>query len=249
MANKFYQPGAQRASKVRDLFSVIAKRYDLINDLQSFGLHRYWKGRLVHLASPGRYTRVLDVCCGTGDIAMQFARAGTQVVGLDFSVPMLTIAQARSRRAGLPIEFLNGDALNLPFSDNSFDVVTVGYGLRNLADFRRGLSEMHRVVRPGGRLLVLDFGKPRLGLLRAAYFFYLEHWVPVFGRLLCGDAAPYQYIAESLRHYPAQAGVAELMKALGCEQVSVWNLLGGMMSINAGRKGGGPAVCSRGVVA
>lgn len=236
MANKFYHPGPQRAAKVQDLFSSIAPRYDLINDLQSFGLHRLWKRRLVQMsgAQPGR--KVLDVCCGTGDIALQCSALGADVTGLDFNRAMLEIARQRAQAAGQPVTFLSGDALHLPFPDAEFDAVTVAYGLRNLADVEGGLSEMHRVAKPGGRLLVLDFGKPPNRALRWAYFTYLRGWVPLFGRLVCGDAAAYAYILESLRHYPAQEGVAELMKKLSCLGVQVVHLLGGIMSINYGQK-------------
>jgi demethylmenaquinone methyltransferase / 2-methoxy-6-polyprenyl-1,4-benzoquinol methylase len=236
MANKFYQPGAQRAARVRDLFASIAPRYDLINDLQSFGLHRYWKKRLLNLAHVNSSHRVLDVCCGTGDVALAFARRGAQVIGADFSEPMLQMARARTEEQTPVAEWVRADALALPFASGSFDIVTVSYGLRNLADLERGLTEMARVAVPGGRLLVLDFGKPRARLLRAAYFAYLEHWVPVFGRWFCGDAAAYAYILESLRHYPAQDGVAALMQKLGCQSIQVLNLLGGIMSINYGEK-------------
>ena len=236
MGNRFYQPGERRAAKVKDLFAAIAPRYDLINDLQSFGLHRLWKRRLLRLAAVKPGDHLLDLCCGTGDVALQFAKAGANVTALDFSEAMLAVARARSGAAGLPVDWLNGDALALPFPDARFDVVIVSYGLRNLADFKAGLREMHRVTKPGGRILVLDFGKPRRRLLRSAYFAYLRCWVPLFGRMLCGDSATYSYILESLKHYPAQQGVALAMRELRCEQVRIFNLLGGMMSINSGSK-------------
>jgi demethylmenaquinone methyltransferase/2-methoxy-6-polyprenyl-1,4-benzoquinol methylase len=236
MANKFYQPGEQRASKVRELFSAIAPRYDLINDLQSFGLHRYWKRRLLDLAGASVKDRVLDLCCGTGDVALDFAAHGAKAVALDFSESMLRVAQARATASGRFVTWVNGDVLALPFRSSSFDVVTISYGLRNLADLEVGLREMHRVVRPGGRLLVLDFGKPPNPLLRAAYFAYLRYWIPLFGRVLCGDSATYAYIRESLRQYPAQEGVAAVMQKLHCQRVRIINLLGGVMSINYAEK-------------
>lgn len=244
MPNKYYQPGAERAAKVQDLFATIAPRYDLVNDLQSFGLHRYWKKRLVKMSGARQSDLVLDVCCGTGDIALEWAGRVDKVVGLDFSAPMLAIARERARqRLRRPLGWIQGDALKLPFPDNLFDAVCIGFGLRNLADFELGLRELYRVVRPGGRLLVLDFGKPPNRLLRRLYFGYLEWWVPLFGRLLCRDAASYQYISESLRHYPAQEGVAQSMQKLGCGQVRIRNFLGGTMSINYGEKP--PAVAAR----
>ena len=140
------------------------------------------------------------------------------------------------------MDWIQGDALSLPFRDSQFHVVTVSYGLRNLANVEQGLREMIRVAQPGGRLLVLDFGKPRHRWLRAAYFAYLQFWVPLFGRLLCGDAATYGYILESLRQYPGQDGIAALMQQSGCERRATLNLLGGMMSINYGEK---PLVVSK----
>jgi demethylmenaquinone methyltransferase/2-methoxy-6-polyprenyl-1,4-benzoquinol methylase len=238
MANKFYEAGATRAERVNDLFAAVAPRYDLINDLQSFGLHRWWKRRLVRLAEVEPGCRALDLCCGTGDVAFALARAGASVTGLDFSEPMLAVARGRSAKAntkGGP-EFVQGDAMSLPFPDASFDVVTVSYGLRNLSDWQRGLAEMFRVAKPGGRVLVLDFGKPDDPWLRAGYFAYLRRCVPVFGKLFCGDADTHAYILESLHHYPAQRGVETGMWALDARAVRVVNLLGGVMSINVGVK-------------
>ena len=232
MSNAFYEPGPQRALQVQALFSKIAPRYDVINDLQSLGLHRYWKRRLLALAGPLSGRHVLDLCCGTGDVAFRFARRGAQVVGVDFSGPMLSIAQQRNLREHASIEWVNADALRLPFKNGQFDVVTISYGLRNLADFERGLREMHRVTRPGGRLLILDFGKPPNPLLRAGYAAYLRFWVPLFGRCFCGDRSTYSYILESLQHYPAQLGIADLLSKLGCANIQIVNLLGGTMSIH-----------------
>lgn len=241
MANPFYQPGSARAAKVNDLFTAIARRYDFINDLQSFGLHRRWKRQLVRLADaqPGR--RALDVCCGTGDITFRLAEAGASATGLDFNASMLAVADQRRKRAAARgravAEFVQGDALHLPFPDASFDIVTVAYGLRNLSDWRAGLAEMVRVARPGGRVLVLDFGKPDHPLLRGLFFGYLRLFVPLHGLLLCGNAAAYAYILESLKHYPAQHGVAAAMRDLGLTGVRIVNFSGGMMTINVGEKG------------
>ncbi|RME89871.1 MAG: bifunctional demethylmenaquinone methyltransferase/2-methoxy-6-polyprenyl-1,4-benzoquinol methylase UbiE, partial [Verrucomicrobia bacterium] len=204
MSSGYYQPGEQRAARVRDLFGSIARRYDLLNDLQSFGLHRWWKRRLVREARPAPGRRLLDVCCGTGDVALRLARAGAEVTGLDFSEPMLAVARRRAD-PGLRVEFVQGDALALPFEDGRFDAVTIAYGLRNLADPQAGLREMARVTRPGGRLLILDFGKPARPWWRGLYFAYLRLAVPMLGRLFSGDREAYAYILESLRHYPAQA--------------------------------------------
>ncbi|MDB6110657.1 MAG: Demethylmenaquinone methyltransferase [Pedosphaera sp.] len=245
MTNKFYSPGEQRAARVNDLFATIAPRYDLINDLQSFGLHRYWKQRLVKLAKGRPGERALDLCCGTGDVAFALARQGMDVTGLDFSEPMLAVADQRLKsqssrekadEGGAGVRFLRGDAQHIPFPDASFDVVTISYGLRNLADWEAGLREMRRVVRPGGRLLVLDFGKPENALWRGIYFSYLKCFVPLLGRLLCGDADTHGYILESLKHYAAQKGVAAKMRELQLDHVRIIDLMGGMMSINYGER-------------
>ncbi len=239
MANPFYQPGEQRGAKVNDLFAKIAPRYDFINDLQSFGLHRYWKKRLVQLSKIKSNERALDVCCGTGDISFGIARTGADVTGLDFSKAMLSVAGVRSQGAGIKsqkLKFIEGDAQHLPFEDASFEVVTVGYGLRNLPSWERGLEEMWRVAKPGARILILDFGKPDNALWRKLYFSYLRWLVPVFGKLFCGDSATHGYILESLKNYPAQRGVAEKMRALKCKNIRLVNFLGGVMSINYGEK-------------
>ncbi|MBI3877575.1 MAG: ubiquinone/menaquinone biosynthesis methyltransferase [Verrucomicrobia bacterium] len=244
MANEYYVPGEQRAEKVEDLFAGIAPRYDLINDLQSFGLHRRWKRRLVELAQVKPSDAALDLCCGTGDVSFALAAAGAIVTGLDFSGPMLEVAQARSSKfetvtphsALRTPHFIQGDALKTPFADASFDIVSISYGLRNLADFDAGLREMWRVARPNARLLVLDFGKPDNAFWRAFYLGYLRFGVPVFGRLFCKNAPAYAYIYESLMHYPAQRGVDAKLRELGCFNTRIVNFLGGAMSINVGEK-------------
>lgn len=254
MSNPFYAPGEQRAEKVHALFATIARRYDLINDVQSFGMHRRWKQRLVALANVQPGDRALDICCGTGDIVFALAAQGAEVVGLDFTEQMLAVAEARKRRSAArskklidqspaadlrpptSVRFVQGDAMKLPFPKNSFGAVTVGYGLRNLASWETGLSEMIRVARPGGRVVVLDFGKPDNPRWRTIYFGYLRLCVPVFGLLFAGRADAYAYILESLRHYPAQRGVETKMCEHGMKNIRVVNLIGGAMSFNYGEK-------------
>lgn len=235
MGNRFYVPGDGRAGKVKELFNGIATRYDLINDLQSLGLHRRWKRRLVDWAGAKPGSRVLDLCTGTGDLAFAMARRGAEVIGMDFSAGMLAQTHPRSKtfqkNLKLP-RFVQGDALNLPFPDQSFDVASISYGLRNLADFRRGLAEMARVTRPGGTLLILDFGLPPNAWVRGAYLSYLRLAVPLFGRLFNGDPDAYAYILESLKHYPAQEGVRSMLVEMGCREVEVCNLVLGTMSLH-----------------
>jgi demethylmenaquinone methyltransferase/2-methoxy-6-polyprenyl-1,4-benzoquinol methylase len=250
---------------VQDLFTAIARRYDLINDLQSLGLHRRWKRRVIRLAGVQAGSRALDLCCGTGDLTYGLAACGARTLGLDFVGPMLAEAVRRGEagrgvapRRREPVRgkpssatlvsptFIRADALQLPFPDAQFDAITVGYGLRNLADFEAGLREMLRVAKPGGRVVVLDFGKPDGWLLRTVYFGYLRLVVPLFGLGFCGSADAYRYILESLQTYPAQHGVAALMSKLGFVQVRVVNLLGGVMSINLGERPGSSVRHGRG---
>ncbi len=234
MAGSYLAKDETRADKVRELFNTIAPRYDRINDLQSLWMHHRWKRHLVQLAKIEPGQRALDLCCGTGDIAQALAAQGAKVTALDFSAPMLKIA--RQRKAGADIEFLEGDALDTGQPAEHFDAVTIAYGLRNLAGFDVGLREMHRVAKPGGRLCVLDFGKPTNRLIHFWYESYLKWIVPRFGQWLCKDAPAYAYIHESLKDYPAQTGVAEAMKKLGCKKIQTHNLLLGTMAINIGIK-------------
>ncbi len=238
---------------------MIARRYDLLNDIMSAGLHRRWKRRLVEMAEgkeegrgkgEGRKRkRVLDLCCGTGDIAARFARRGARVTGADFTEEMLRVATTRCRResysrqgdeprAGsrLQIAWIQADALRLPFPDDSFDVVSVGYGLRNLADIGQGLRESWRVLRPGGQLLSLDFGRPESPVLRWLYFSYLRMVLPFLGRIFCGDPDTHGYILASLQDYPAQRGIKELMEAGGYQDCGFAEFVGGAMAINFGSK-------------
>jgi demethylmenaquinone methyltransferase/2-methoxy-6-polyprenyl-1,4-benzoquinol methylase len=244
--NVYYDPGRERGAKVDELFTQIAPRYDLVNDLQSFGLHRLWKRRMAALSRVKMGENALDICCGTGDVSFLLSRQGARVTGLDFNLKMLSVAEQRKAKgintassasgslANPDPEFTRGDALNLPFPAGTFDIVTVAYGLRNLASWEAGLKEMIRVSRPGARILVLEFGKPENELWRRTYFAYLRAFVPVLGKIFCGNSQAYSYILESLKHYPGQAGLRSKMELLGLANVQVVNFIGGIMSINYG---------------
>jgi demethylmenaquinone methyltransferase/2-methoxy-6-polyprenyl-1,4-benzoquinol methylase len=248
MSNEFYKPGEQRAARVGELFGTIAHRYDFINDIQSFGLHRVWKRRVLHLSCPQPGERALDLCCGTGDIAIALAKRGADVAGLDFSEPMLEVAREKlsqlrttslagsGQPSGIKIEFIRGDAQQIPFPENTFDILTIGYGLRNLADLDTGLHDMLRVAKPGGRIVALEFGKPANSAWRTIYFSYLKFALPIFGKLFCGSSAAYGYILESLNHYPDQQAVAAKMAEIGWQKIRVINLMGGIMSIHYAEK-------------
>lgn len=235
MESKFYQADEHRAEKVHELFATIARRYDLLNDIMSAGQHRRWKRRLVELTGEPR--NVLDLCCGTGDIAMKFARLGARVTGVDFAEEMLRVAAGRCDRETVSrLQWIRADALRLPFGENSFDVVSVGYGLRNLADIEQGLREILRVLRPGGKFLSLDFGKPESPAFRALYFGYLRVVLPILGRIFCGDPDTHGYILASLQNYPAQRGTKELMELCGYRECGFEEFCLGSMAINYGSK-------------
>ena len=241
MPNKYLSTDATRGPRVREMFSRIAARYDFVNDLMSLGLHRRWKAAAVRIALDGasKAPRVLDLCCGSGDLAFRAEAAGAQqVVGADFTLPMLTIARQRQAAAQSACRFVQADALALPFSDAAFDAVTVAYGLRNVADLPAALSEMRRVLAPGGRIAILDFGKPDNAAVRALYGAWLRAAMPLVGRLFHGDADTYRYIPESLERYPAQRGVERLMRDAGFVHTRWQNRMLGAMGINVGEKPG-----------
>jgi demethylmenaquinone methyltransferase/2-methoxy-6-polyprenyl-1,4-benzoquinol methylase len=221
------------------MFSRLAARYDLVNDVMSFGLHRKWKKDTIRIALEGRTgpARILDLCCGTGDLsflAEEKAFPGSRVTGIDFTFPMLGVAARRGRGTRSPCGFVQGDALRLPFPDASFEAVTVGYGLRNIADPLAALREMRRVLAPRGRVVVLDFGKPDNPVAGALYQAFLRTVMPVMGWLFHGDPETYLYIPESLERYPAQRGVRALMQESGLDGARYESRLLGTMGLNVG---------------
>ena len=217
---------------VRHLFATIADRYDFITRFLSYGQDRRWKARLITLASITSRDRVLDLACGTGDLT--FAAAGTArtVVGLDLTHRMLQLAMARGAGSHRAPPFVCGDMLALPFPAASFDVVTTGYGLRNVPDLRGALRGIRRVLAPGGRVLSLDFNRPESPIVRAAYLTYLTAVGSALGLMLHGDADTYRYIPESIRLYPGARSVAEMMNEEGFVDVRVELRLGGLMAIH-----------------
>jgi demethylmenaquinone methyltransferase/2-methoxy-6-polyprenyl-1,4-benzoquinol methylase len=220
---------------VRRLFATIADRYDLITVLLSYGRDRAWKRRLVSMARITPATRVLDLASGTGDIAFLLHDAGARVVvGLDITARMIELAKARKSRPGFP-GFLVGDMGALPFASGSFDLVTTGYGLRNVPDLPVVLDEIARVLVPGGQLLSLDFNRPSNAVVRAAYLAYLSVTGSVVGWVLHRDPDTYRYIPESIRTYPGAAGVVRLMRAHGFSRAVHHAVLGGLMAIHDAR--------------
>jgi ubiquinone/menaquinone biosynthesis methyltransferase len=227
---------------VRTLFSTIADRYDLITVLLSYGQDRRWKRRLVGLVgnvAPHAGARALDLATGTGDIAFRLAAAGMQVVGLDVTRRMIELAREKSAVHGNVPRFLVGDMLALPFPDGSFDVVTAGYGLRNVPDLRVAVDEIHRVLKTGGQALSLDFNRPSNSVVRAVYLAYLHLVGGLLGWILHRDADTYRYIPASIRIYPGAEGVARLLEARGFVRVEHRAVLGGLMTIHVAHKAGG----------
>jgi demethylmenaquinone methyltransferase/2-methoxy-6-polyprenyl-1,4-benzoquinol methylase len=227
-----------KASRVREVFDSVASRYDLMNDFMSLGLHRIWKAFAVAISGVRPGDRVLDVAGGSGDLARAFARrVGEQgVVWLtDINAHMLARGRDRLLDAGLSVPVAQCDAERLPFPARCFDCVSVGFGLRNMTHKDAALAEMARVLKPGGRLLVLEFSKV-WAPLRPAYDCYSFSVLPWLGAQVAGDAAPYRYLAESIRVHPDQAALAAMLERAGLERVEYFNLAAGVAAVHRGYK-------------
>jgi demethylmenaquinone methyltransferase/2-methoxy-6-polyprenyl-1,4-benzoquinol methylase len=229
---------AGKAPYVRRLFTTIADRYDLITILLSYGRDRHWKRRLIDLAGPVGGRRVLDLACGTGDLALLAASRGARVTGLDIVSRMVTLARVKARRDGLAenAHFLVGDMMALPFPAASFDVVTTGYGLRNVPVIADAVAEIRRVLRPGGRLLSLDFNRPASGPVRVAYHAYLTVVGSALGFALHGDPDTYRYIPESIRCHPGAERLTRLLRDAGFSSARWHRVLGGLMAIHVAER-------------
>jgi len=225
---------------VRRLFATIADRYDFITRFLSYGQDRRWKRRAIRLARLRPEERVLDLACGTGDLMFEAAAATSRVVGLDVTHRMLQLARARAARLPEAVRprcgFVTGDMSALPFGGGQFDVVTTGYGLRNVPVLTEAIAEIHRVLAPGGRLVSLDFNRPTNAVIRQAYWIYLTVVGSGLGLALHGDADTYRYIPESIRNYPGAEGVATLLRECGFLDVRVVPVLGGFMAIHVAIK-------------
>jgi demethylmenaquinone methyltransferase/2-methoxy-6-polyprenyl-1,4-benzoquinol methylase len=228
-------PEGDKARRVEQVFDRVAERYDLMNDLMSFGLHRLWKSFTVALARMRPGERVLDVASGSGDLARAFAARGARVCMSDINGPMLARGRDRMADAGHLAPAVRCDAERLPFRSASFDCVTVGFGLRNMTHKEVALAEMARVLKPGGRLLVLEFSriwKP----LQKPYNLYSFAVLPWLGERVVGDAAAYRYLAESIRMHPDQPALAAMLERAGLEQVEYFNLAAGAVAVHRGFK-------------
>jgi demethylmenaquinone methyltransferase / 2-methoxy-6-polyprenyl-1,4-benzoquinol methylase len=226
------------ATEVRGMFDRIAGVYDLMNSAMTAGLHHQWRERAVDRAQVGPGSDALDICCGTGDLALELRRRigpDGRVVGSDFSEPMLELARRKSGDEGLPVEFGWADALDLPYGDESFDAVTIGFGARNLADLEKGLAEMARVLRPGGRLVILEITRPQREPLASFYSLWFDRVVPVIGTF-AGDSDAYNYLPNSVRTFPAPEKLAAMMEAAGFTEIRWLLLAGGIIAIHSAAK-------------
>jgi demethylmenaquinone methyltransferase / 2-methoxy-6-polyprenyl-1,4-benzoquinol methylase len=233
-------PEAAKAPLVRAVFDSVASRYDLMNDLMSGGVHRWWKHELVAWLAPRPGQILLDVAGGTGDIATRAlkrldAQRGGRVVVCDVNEQMLEMGRARTIDDGIiiGIEWVCGDAEALPIADRSVDLYTIGFGLRNVTHIEQALAEARRVLRPGGRFLCLEFAPMAAPWLAPAYDFYSFRLLPLIGQVVTGDRDAYTYLVESIRRFPSQSELCELIEAAGLEQVRFRNLTGGVAALHS----------------
>ncbi len=240
----------QFAGQVRGMFDRIAGVYDLMNSAMTAGMHHRWREKAVDRAALAPSDSALDVACGTGDLTLELQRrVGPEgrVVGSDFSERMLDLAREKASgggTAGAPI-FEWGDALELPYDDDSFDAVTVGFGVRNFANLPRGISELTRVLKPGGRLVILEITQPTRPPLSTFFSLWFDRLVPLLGRV-AGDPDAYSYLPESVKRFPPPEGLAELIDAAGLEQIRWTILAGGIIAIHVGTKPGDPGTAPAG---
>lgn len=232
---------SQKAGQVADVFHSVAGKYDLMNDLMSMGIHRLWKRFTIELSGvrPGHH--VLDIAGGTGDLTMKFSDLvgpSGQVVLADINASMLEVGRGRLLDRGYAgnIEYVQADAEHLPFPDNSFNAVSIAFGLRNVTDKDQALRDMTRVLKPGGKLMVLEFSKPTNPLLSKAYDLYSFNALPLMGQLIAGDSGSYQYLAESIRMHPDQATLKGMMENAGLVNCKYHNMTGGVVALHVGIK-------------
>ena len=236
----------EQARRVREMFATIAARYDLLNHLLSGNIDKRWRLRVARtlrstlaplLQDDSSRSRILDVACGTGDLSFTLFESGdARVVGIDFCRPMLQIATSKASRLGFEVPFIEGDALSLPFRDRSFEAATIAFGLRNLAGVEAGFEELFRVLKPGGRVVVLEFSKPTTPVLRSVFRIYFTKVLPLFGGLISGSKSAYQYLPDSVSRFPDQIELASMMRRVGFEEVTFQNLSGGIAALHLGMR-------------
>ena len=240
MSDKESAPTTEHARRVREMFATIAARYDLLNHLLSGNIDKRWRrsvAKSLNATLSQGDARILDVACGTGDLSLTLFESGeAQIVGLDFCRPMLEIAQSKATKSGSTVPFVEGDALDLPFRDSSFDAATIAFGLRNLASVEAGFKELLRVLKPGGKVAVLEFSKPLVPLLRVVFRVYFTKLLPFFGGLISGSKSAYQYLPESVSRFPDQSQLAAIMKDAGFVEINFKNLTGGIAALHIGTR-------------
>lgn len=214
--------------KVQRMFGSIAGRYDLTNAVLSFGMHHYWRWRLLSLVKPDPSLAVLDACTGTGDLLPHLAKRFGKVTGIDFCEPMVEIAKKRFVKSELNIEVQQADALALPFADQSFDLVTVAYGVRNLENLQHGLQEMHRVLRDNGKILILEFGQPEGWFFGTLYRFYSRFLMPRIGGFLTGNREAYEYLPQTASEFPCGTDFESELERAGFASRQTLKLTGGI---------------------
>ncbi len=233
-------PESEKAARVHGVFTSVASRYDIMNDVMSAGVHRLWKDAMIDWLAPRPGQRLLDVAGGTGDVAFRFlARApGSHATVLDLTQPMLEEGRRRAEAARLAgrLAWVTGDAMALPFADDSFDAYTIGFGIRNVTRIEDALSEARRVLRPGGRLMVLEFSRIPVPALQWAYDRYSFNVIPAMGQAIAGDRDSYQYLVESIRRFPDQEAFAGMIRAAGFDLVRFRNLTLGVAALHSGWK-------------
>jgi len=238
-ATKPTRQSADFSQQIQGMFDRVADRYDLLNSLMSVGLHHRWRERTGDVLAPAPGDSILDVCCGTGDLTFELAgrvSPGGHVIGSDFSEPMLDLARDKASRRGTDgVRFEWADALSLPYDSGRFDAVTVGFGLRNFADWDKGLREMARVLKPGGRVVILEFTRPTRPPFSTFYSLWFDRLAPVLGRLSDNPEA-YAYLTESLKTFPGPRELAEKMDAAGFQRIRYRILAGGIVTIHSGAK-------------
>ena len=229
------------AGQVNRMFDRVASNYDALNSVMTAGLHHRWRERAAARAELAPGDSALDICCGTGDLALELARRASpdgHVVGSDFSEPMLDLAREKAaERQAEGVRFEWADALQLPYDGGRFDAVTVGFGVRNLSDLDRGIAEMARVLKPGGRLVILEITQPTRPPLSTFFSVWFDRIVPLIGRF-AGDSAAYSYLPESVKRFPPPAGLAAIMDGAGLERIRWTILAGGIIAIHSGRRPG-----------
>lgn len=234
-------PESEKAGKVAEVFHSVAAKYDLMNDLMSAGIHRLWKRFTIELSGVRSGNRVLDIAGGTGDLTRQFSRLvgpTGEVVLADINASMLKVGRDKLLDSGVSgnVRFVQADAEKLPFPDNHFDCVTIAFGLRNVTHKDAAIGSMLRVLKPGGRLLVLEFSKPTSSLLSKAYDAYSFTLLPLMGKLVTNDSESYRYLAESIRMHPDQETLKSMMVEAGFDRVTYHNMTGGVVALHRGIK-------------